>query len=152
MNVLGADDVLKKLLRAREVPSDRPAVAAKLCEPGFYLFTFAPEAPQAPVGVRNGLISLLQLIVGGFARRLALREALLHVGELLFDARLLILCALLLLGRGGRRQAQPQRRGRALRRRQEGVTEKGRGAWESGVNGTAEIAEKARAAMRPPLL
>lgn len=37
MNVLGADDVLKKLLRAREVPSDRPAVAAKLCEPGFYL-------------------------------------------------------------------------------------------------------------------
>ena len=101
MNVLGADDVLKKLLRAREVPSDRPAVAAKLCEPGFYLFTFAPEAPQAPVGVRNGLISLLQLIVGGFARRLALREALLHVGELLFDARLLILCALLLLGRGG---------------------------------------------------
>ena len=36
MNVLGADDVLKKLLRAREVPSDRPAVAAKLCEPGFY--------------------------------------------------------------------------------------------------------------------
>ena len=102
MNVLGADDVLKKLLRAREVPSDRPAVAAKLCEPGFHLFTFAPEAPQAPVGVRNGLISLLQLIVGGFARRLALREALLHVGELLFDVRLLIFCTRLLLGRGGR--------------------------------------------------